>query len=68
MSLDISPDCKTLAVGDEAGKMYLLHNFMEGSGKVIVQTMEHWHANSVSCLKFKSDTLLLSAGREAVIV
>ena len=36
VSLDISPDCKTLAVGDEAGKMYLLHNFMEGSGKVIV--------------------------------
>lgn len=42
--LDLSPDAKALAVGDEVGKIYVLYNFMELSeernqGRLIIQSL-----------------------------
>jgi len=67
-----------IAVGDEAGKIYvirfsLIGTFGEGSTGVTIQSLPHWHAQSVATLCFFPTALgqspfLLSAGKESVIV
>ena len=53
-----------IAVGDDFGKIYIIHN----TKQLIVQTL-HWHAHRVSALRFIADSpYLLSGGEEAVIV
>jgi len=56
---------KLVAVGDDFGKIYLVHL---GSKSVTVQTL-HWHAHRVHSLLFVPETpYLLSAGEESVVV
>lgn len=75
-SLALSDDGKSLAAGDEYGKVFVLHNFMKSDGdssrvNIVIQSLPHWHANAVSCLKFVgsgASKMLLSAGHESVLV
>jgi len=73
-SLSLSSDGKILAVGDEFGKIFVLHNFMknENEAKTVIQSLPQWHANAVTCLKFVHGSgpskMLMSAGRESVLV
>ena len=71
-SLAISHDGKRIAVGDEAGKIYLLYNVMPDQSskqaKLVIQSLPQWHAYAVSCHKFTTDGFLLSAGKESVLV
>ena len=69
-SIDLSPSSKVMAVSDEFGKIYILYNFMANTSgaRLMIQSLPHWHAKSVGALKFISSTLLLSAGKESVIV
>ena len=67
----ISNDGKTLAVGDDFGKIYIMFNFMNVTGshaKLVIQSLPQWHAHSVNSLKFNSEGYLLSAGKESVLV
>lgn len=53
-----------IAVGDDFGKIYIIHN----TKQLIVQTL-HWHAHRVNALRFIAGSpYLLSGGEEAVIV
>ena len=69
-TIDLSPDGKVLAVADEFGKIFVLYNFMDNSGgaRLLIQSLPHWHAHGVSSLKFISPTLLVSGGKESVLV
>ena len=66
-ALAVSDDGLSVAAGDEAGKIYYVTN-PKGSASLIVQTF-HWHASSVNWLAFmRNAPLLMSGGREAVLV
>jgi NET1-associated nuclear protein 1 (U3 small nucleolar RNA-associated protein 17) len=63
----VSNDGKSVAVGDDFGKIY--HVLMDKK-KLIVQTL-HWHAHAVQSLSFTEENgapYLMSGGLEAVLV
>lgn len=39
-----------------------------GGARLLIQSLPHWHAHGVSTLRFISPTLLVSGGRESVLV
>lgn len=69
-SVALSEDGKILAVGDNFGKIFVMYNFMDSKSqaRLIIQSLAQWHSESVNCLKFVSPTLLLSGGKESVLV
>lgn len=73
MSLAISDDAKKLAVGDDCGKIFVLLNFMPSASdddpaQLVIQSLPHWHHSAVSSLQFESSSLLMSGGKESVLV
>ena len=61
----------TLAIGDQAGKIFHITNLdgqSKGTGNLVIQTL-HWHAHGVFALRFIRDThFLMSGGVESVLV
>ena len=60
-------------MGDDFGKIYVLYNFMPSQldndpAQLVIQSLPHWHHSAVNSLKFASTSLLLSAGKESVLV
>jgi NET1-associated nuclear protein 1 (U3 small nucleolar RNA-associated protein 17) len=67
-SLDIHPIQNYIAAGFRSGKIQICYNLLIPNEKPI-QTKLHWHASTVSALKFTDDgAYLLSGGEEAVLV
>ena len=65
-SVAINHESTLLAVGDDFGKIFLVHPAT--TKQTLIQSL-HWHAHKVSALLFMPDTpFLLSAGEESVIV
>jgi len=64
----LNAEGKSLAVGDDAGKIFLITNMSQLSSNFVIQTL-HWHANGVSSLRFIPGTpFLVSGGSESVLV
>ena len=64
----MTQDGGSVAVGDEAGKIFLVSNITNLSSNFVIQTL-HWHANGVNSLSFMSGTpFLVSGGAESVLV
>ena len=65
----MTQDGSSVAVGDEAGKIFLVSNMTQiSSSNFVIQTL-HWHANGVSSLSFMPGTpFLVSGGAESVLV
>lgn len=55
-----------LVIGDERGKIYLLHNYLQGKGKCY-ETVLEWHTGPVLAL-CSYGRHLYSAGEESVVV
>ena len=69
-ALALKDDGTSVAVGDEAGKIYHIMNINSGKGNDnrVIQTL-HWHANSIEALRFVPNTpYLMSGGHESVLV
>lgn len=68
-ALTMNGDGTQLALGDEAGKIFLISNMRQLNGSSFVIQTLHWHANGVSSLKFVPQTpFLVSGGAESVLV
>lgn len=61
--LAFSPSAKLIAIGSSDHCIYIL----EADSYKLVHKLENAHDNSVFTLKFLSDTLLLSGGRDAIL-
>ena len=62
-----------MAIADDFGKIYVLYNFMPSQlendpAQLVIQSLTHWHHSAVNSLRFSSPSLLLSAGKESVLV
>lgn len=72
--LSISPNDSTIAIGDKAGRITLMHENLgsKNSSDSITRTPRttlHWHSQRVNCVEFSPDGLMLiSGGLEMVLV
>lgn len=68
ISLAISPDDKTIAMGDYIGKLTLLQFSPDFSELPILQSF-HWHAHGIETLIFQREgQSIYSGGKEGVLV
>ena len=64
----MTSDGESLAVGDEAGKIFHVLNLGAKESNFVIQTF-HWHAHGVASLRFVPNSpFLLSGGAESVLV